>query len=59
MFKKKPKPEDKQKAKELKRVHKNDDLEKAYELAQEIVNDQQTPAESKCCKILWQKQILT
>ena len=52
MFKKKPKPEDKQKAKELKRVHKNDDLEKAYELAQEIVNDQQTPAESKCCKIL-------
>jgi len=54
MFKKKPKPKAKQKAKELKRVHKSDDLQRTYELAQQLANEQQERAtiEVNCCKCM-------
>jgi len=59
MFKKKPETNDKQKAKELKRVHKSDDLQRTYELGQQLANEladeyveqPQPVVPINCCKI--------
>lgn len=56
MFKQKIEPKDKpQKAKELKRVHKSNDLQRTYELGQQLANElteqNQPVVQINCCKI--------